>query len=71
MRLPDSLKSHVFKSYVSTIRSNVRLAFLPELITNPEQQADFITKEFQKRGVNPFTNPDLVIDYMMTTCPLR
>jgi hypothetical protein len=62
LRLPDSLKSHVFKSYVSTIRSNVRLAFLPELITNPEQQADFITKEFQKRGVNPFTNPDLVID---------
>jgi hypothetical protein len=62
MRLPDSLKAHAFKSIVSQIRSDLRLTMLPDLVANPEQRAKFIVEEFQKRGINPFTNPNLVID---------
>ncbi len=54
-RLPDSLKAELFTNVVSTIRSNVRLMMLPEIVQDPKQRLKFIAEEFQKRGLNPYS----------------
>lgn len=54
-RLPDSLKAELFTNVVSTIRSNVRLMMLPEIVQDPKQRVKFIAEEFQKRGLNPYS----------------
>lgn len=54
-RLPDSLKAELFTNVVSTIRSNVRLTMLPEIVQDPKQRIKFIAEEFKKRGLNPYS----------------
>jgi len=63
MALPNSLQALAIKKIVGDIRSNIRMAFLaPLLQQDPEAYRKFMINEFQKKGLNPFTNPDIVID---------
>lgn len=64
MSLPDSLQAKAIKDAVSSIRSSVRKMILAELIQDKssKEYTDFINNEYKKKGINPYTNPDYIVD---------
>lgn len=64
MLLPESLQAKAIKDAVSSIRSDIRKMVLGELIQDKssKEYTDFIKNEYKKRGINPHTNPDMVIN---------
>jgi hypothetical protein len=64
MLLPKSLQAKGIKDAVNQIRSDVRKMILGELIqdhTSPNY-IKFMQNEFKKKGLNPYTNPDIIIE---------
>jgi len=64
MLLPQSLQAKAIKDAVGSIRSDVRRMILGELIQDKgsEEYRAFMINEFTKKGLNPHTNPNIVID---------
>jgi hypothetical protein len=64
MLLPDSLQAKAIKDAVSSIRSDIRKMVLGELIQDKssKEYTDFINNEYKKKGINPYTNPDYIVD---------
>ena len=64
MLLPDSLQAKAIKDAVSSIRSDIRQMVLGELIQDKssKEYTDFINTEYKKKGINPYTNPDYIVD---------
>ena len=62
--LPDSLQAKTIKGAVSKIRSDVRKLILSELIedTSSKEYTLYIQNELKKDGINPYTNPDYLVD---------
>ena len=64
MSLPPSLQAKGIKDVVSKIRSDVRQLILGELVQDKssKEYTLYIQNEYKKRGLNPHTNPDIIID---------
>tara|TARA_R110000822_G_scaffold258710_1_gene383935 strand:- start:668 stop:2758 length:2091 start_codon:yes stop_codon:yes gene_type:complete len=64
MLLPDSLQAKAIKDVVSSIRSDIRKMVLGELIQDKSSKefTDFINNEYKKKGINPYTNPDYLVN---------
>jgi hypothetical protein len=62
--LPKSLQAYGIRQTVSKIRSDIRKMVLGELVQDQgsEEFRLFTINEYKKAGLNPYTNPDIIID---------